>query len=405
MLPFVAALLFATITFQADVQDQDAKVGQIRRLDQDAVELETDQGPVVIPLRVLSRLQPLAPPAKLHPASVGPIVLDAADGSTLIGTNLTVAGDSIELQRPAGVTWKLSLKGTKRIRLRPASSQVDAAWNEITRREFDGDALIIRRDGGRVDFLDGVIQSMDASQVQFKYGDEVIAVSRSKLEGMVFAAGAAQGGLPAIFELQTTLGDRLLCTSASYLAPDQLSITTATGTNLALPLDQLRELKVHSGDRVLLCDLTPDGLEIRPYVSGGELDQGLQDWLYGMRRVSGTHEGKLELRSPNERKLFSCANGISLHSFSRAIYRLDSPFRELRGTVGMDATNDFANEAEVKIRAGDKELWKELIRTGDPPRALVLPLPDSLRLEIIVDFGTDGDFGDRVNFCDLRLIK
>lgn len=399
----IPAVCLAALIFRADVQEKPAVEGELLRITTEGVELEGDQGPILVPFAKLTRLSAM-PSGKSTREADYPIHVELVDGSLLRGSELTLQNNNVELGRPeAPSSWKFTLKNVHRIRFRSGSVQANAAWDAITRREFTSDALIIRRDAGKLDFLDGILQSITATEVQFRYGDEAMNVNRAKLEGIILAN--RPGAQAASYQVRTLEEDRIQCAEISMAEGSELAILTPSGDNIRLPLNSFTELTAAQTDRVFVCDLDPDGLEIQPYIRGSELDPGMLKWLYGMRRVSPTLGGKLELRSPQDRRLVSYPHGISLHSYSRAIYRLDSPYRELRGTVGIEAANESTNQAVVRISGGDQVLWEEILRTGEAPKELVILLPSTARLEIVVDFGDDGDFGDRVHFGELRLIK
>jgi hypothetical protein len=88
------------------------------------------------------------------------------------------------------------------------------------------------------------------------------------------------------------------------------------------------------------------------------------------------------------------------------IYRLEEPFRELRGVVGWDP--DFRRNGgtvQLLLRVGGETIFDTVWKPDDPPVEIALPLNEAKRLELIVDYADGSDVGDHLNLCNLRLIK
>ncbi len=144
---------------------------------------------------------------------------------------------------------------------------------------------------------------------------------------------------------------------------------------------------------------------------------GRWEWLSDKTPVSYTHTPMLSLSWParNDTNVlgelmsvdgFVFKKGLGLHSKSRIVYVLDGRYTEFTSVIGLDdQAGPWAN-VDVKVIADDKLLYERCgLTLQDVIKEIRLNITDAKRLELIVDFGRNGDLQDRFNFARAALIK
>ena len=126
--------------------------------------------------------------------------------------------------------------------------------------------------------------------------------------------------------------------------------------------------------------------------------------LYAPRRDASFEGSGLWLGEGNDVQQYE--KGLSIHSRSLLVFRLNEPYRKLdgRGRASTAACADAAMCVLV-IRGDDRELLRQTISGKEPPVPLDLNIEGVRRLEILVDFGETLDVADHLNLCNARIIK
>ena len=179
----------------------------------------------------------------------------------------------------------------------------------------------------------------------------------------------------------------------------------------------LREID-WSGDVVK--GISPGGGEIMieaERVIGVELFGGRWEWLSHHTPISYQHTSMLAMgwdyvRDRNVRgnplsvagKTY--ARGIGVHSRASLTFDLGGKYREFVTAYGMD--DDSGPHADVSITIlvdGRPRHRQQHVRRGKLHEAIRLDVSDAKRIELLVDFGDNGDIQDRFNWIEPALIR
>jgi hypothetical protein len=125
--------------------------------------------------------------------------------------------------------------------------------------------------------------------------------------------------------------------------------------------------------------------------------------LYAPRRDASFEGSGLWLGEGSDMRQYE--KGLSIHSRSVLIYRLQDAHRKLTADVGIDSRLRGRGNVVLVIKGDDTELLRRSIAGEDPPLPLDLNIEGVRRLEILVDFGETLDVADHLNLCNARIIK
>ncbi|MEM7315566.1 MAG: hypothetical protein AAF497_20695, partial [Planctomycetota bacterium] len=73
--------------------------------------------------------------------------------------------------------------------------------------------------------------------------------------------------------------------------------------------------------------------------------------------------------------------------------------------VGMSPDVETDATVQLIIRADDDIIFDQLIDASAAPFDLELNVEKRRQLKILVDYGDESDIADRLNLCELRVIK
>src|SRR5262249_41274380 len=145
-----------------------------------------------------------------------------------------------------------------------------------------------------------------------------------------------------------------------------------------------------NGKLVYLSDLKPADVKETPYLDGS--------FPFRADRSVGGHP--LHLGGKTYRR------GLGVHSKSELTYTLDGGFQTFNATVGID--DAVSGQGSVIFRVyGDDKLLKEtpVLRGGDTPVELEIPVKGVLLLRLEVDYADNGDVADHADWADARLLR
>ncbi len=314
--------------------------------------------------------------------------------------SVTAANDGVTAPRGSLelAPWQVSA-----VRLSPPSPERDSQWSEIQAQQHAGDVLVIRKAPTALDYLEGVIVGIDADTLLFEFDGEKIDVPLQKLEGFLFYLSQPEPMRSPRASVTLVDGSIWRLDTVS-IDGGWLQALTSGGEAVQFPLEQVKQIDLAAGKVAYLSDLEPASVEITPKF-GSALQAALNRLIYAPKRDAAIGGGPLRLRDPATGAIEQFAKGLALHSRSRLEYRLAGEYRRLRGIAGMAPEINVSGAVRLQIAADQETLWDRVIRTSDGPIALDLDLTGKRRLAILVDFVDDLDVADRLNLCELRIIK
>jgi hypothetical protein len=383
-------------SFEARTLDGRAVAGQLARLDARQVVLRTDAGEQTLPLVSLAAL--VRQGARPAQPRVSNVLVALVDHGQLAGNDFTAGGSKAQLTISGGIKVEVPTRAIAWVRFGPPSGddKLNKQWSDVVDTKADSDLLVMRKDGA-LDYLEGVQGDVDADSCKFEVDEEKMRFKRAKVEGIVYAHPRAKELPEPIGQLVTLDASRLALAEVA-LEGDALKIATTSGLRLALPLSEVAQFDFSSGKISYLSDLAAESANYVPFLSAKGAPASLADY-YRFRRDSTFEQNPLRLDGKTYRK------GLSLQSRTVLVYKLPGKFRSFKSTVGIDDTTREAGTVRVEIKGDGRELWQGEVRGTDPPKDLDLDVAGVKRLEITVDYGADGDVGDRLDLCEARVTK
>lgn len=316
-----------------------------------------------------------------------------ADLSWTTDGSVQLAGDQMQVR--TGLLGRVSLpRGTIRAVLFDAArdpivaSRVLREIKEATSRTQDE---IWLASGDR---LSGDIVAIDGAIATLKLPDQSIDVPLSNLSAVAFRQ-PAEPQEPARWALGLADGTLLRASTASG---DQQRFQAKLAVGVEVTGKSLRDvafLQNLSSDRfVYLSDLEAIDYKHTPY--------------FDLTWPLAVNENLLgqPLRSANQRY----PSGISMHTASRAVYRLTGDERLLESTIALDDVAGRGGSVIFRayaVRDGKPELAFEsnIVRGGDAPTPISVDIAGAQGLVLVVDYADYGDERDHANWLDARIVR
>jgi len=247
------------------------------------------------------------------------------------------------------------------------------------------DRIVIAREGKRL-VLDGVIGKVGADKIEFTLDGDLLPINRSRGRALYFAQKAT-GGKPAAM-IADRRGD-LWAAVAWRWQSGGVTFKSAAGFERSILAPELSSIDLSSGRVAYLSDLEPALMQHTPGFD--------HPWL--IQHDRGPHGRPLEL---DGRKF---AKGLTLHSRTIVEYDLGGEYRRFQAQVGVPTAAGPSGDADVRIVADEKTLWRKRVRAGENSQPVDFPIASVKRLRLAVDFGGNLDLGDHVAFADAKVVK
>jgi hypothetical protein len=102
-----------------------------------------------------------------------------------------------------------------------------------------------------------------------------------------------------------------------------------------------------------------------------------------------------------------------MHSAARITYHLDGAYQRFQSELAIDDSTAGRGSVTCRVflsRDDGSGQWEAkyespVIRGGQKPLAIDVPLAGAKRISLLVDFADRGDEQDDVNWLDARLVK
>ncbi|TXT36548.1 MAG: glycosyl hydrolase family 98 carbohydrate binding module [Planctomycetota bacterium] len=383
LLTVLAAPPVEVVSFQGE-----PRVGEWRGLTDGRVNLSIAGKDEAVPLDEVLEVRFRGEPAKLDkPAAV----VSLWDGSKLGATQTQIVGKQLKLTSATLGELSLPQNDVASVRFSDRFDE-DEQWVKLVEKASKSDLLVIRKEQ-TLDFLDGVVVEVTDKSVKFLLDGEEVSTKREKVFGLIFARRTNTAKSPAV-RLELSNGDVLM--AASVAGTDRgVSVTTASKSELALPLEQLKRIDFSQGKLRYLSQDPPRDVK---YV------RGIQD---GPAFVQDRAFYAPELK-PMGLRAFS--RGLCIRPQTTLRYRLGGEYRRFQAIVGIDeSVKDGNGDCDLMISGDGKQLVKLRMTSRDIARPIDLDVADVVVLEITVGFGGDAatnvDLGDNFDLADAKLIK
>jgi hypothetical protein len=284
-------------------------------------------------------------------------------------------------------------------------------WTELAEGQLSGDTLVVQQNNeGQVEHLSGILGDVSAEQVKFNWDGQDIPVKRSKVLALAYFHGKQQELQSAICQVTTVEGARLPVVQIEWDgAENSFQVTALGGIKLKLPWHDLLQADYSSGKLVYLSDLEPVQSRWTPRITLPGSAESIQG--FGLPRRDLSFSGSaLTLQWPvagaaGSRSTTSYAKGLAVRSRTEIEYRIPEGMQRLFAIAGIDPATAGQGNVSLKITADESVLWQGEIDGRAAPVEIDVALPEARRLRIVVDYGGNLDYGDRLHLVDARMTK
>jgi hypothetical protein len=397
-----AVLALQAPQVQVSTVDGGQSAGELQNFGAGHIELKTDQGNLEVPLdQILSVL-----PQKSHPTSAekSAVWIELVDGSKLTASNFTVDAAMARLTLGSGRIAKISTSAIHSVRFSPPDDSNSPAWPENVGSDASGDLLAVRKKD-QIDFMEGSLGDVSATQVNLKLDGQNYPVNRAKVDGLIYFHKAADDTLEPLCVVETTDGWHLKVKKAELKASasaspstSELEVTTLSGDAVTIPWDIITRLDFSAGKIAYLSDLEPASTQWTSYFDLGKAAPAMAQY-YSPRRDEGREHQPLRLDGKTYNK------GMALYSRTTIDYHIPAGMKKFKATVGIDDAVRNVGTVRLKIAADGKSLFDGTVSGKDAPVDLDLNIAGAKRLSILVDYGDQSDAGDYLDLADARMLK
>ena len=340
-----------------------------------------------------------------------------SDSSVLGAGRVQVSSNQVVAESDALGDLRIPRSSARAVRLQDHVADWQPQWQAFLKRRNEKDLLVaVKRDGTGLDFLSGVVSTIDAETVSFLLDGDEIEVPRKRVYGVVFAAvevGDAGGS-----DVSVNLIDGTTVGAKSVVKRDeQFQLQSSWDQQLLFDIDMLLSVDFSGGRLHYLSDLEPlseryFGMD-PPGKEWGELFSedvstrtGLSSqWRMSRDRFPNNGRPPLTLRGRVYRK------GLCIFPHAAVQYALDGRYSKLTAVVGVDDDVAFNQRrgrtptaVELRVETDGQEVLKRLVSAPEDPFPLELDLAGVSTLTVIVDFGDNDSTCDYLDLADARLI-
>lgn len=241
------------------------------------------------------------------------------------------------------------------------------------------------------DLLTGKIIDFDGTTLNLEFSGQTLPVLATTIAAVAFGRDA-QLPTPEANYLVGLDDGSLVEAARCTLASDQLTVESLDKWTTKQS-NQLTFLQSLTGGVQYLSDLEPVDFRQTPYFSG--------EWPLGRDRnlLGGS------LQSAGSRY----AKGLAMHSAARAVYRVPEGISSFAAEVALDHTAGKSGSVVFRVyrvTAGGAEraFESEVVRGGDAPLPVEVPLYGAVAIVLVVDYADYGDQQDHANWLDARFI-
>ena len=381
--------------------DGTVRSGQLVSLSADRLVLATPEGEEIVDLEQVLRIERRQ--AETADPTRRDIIVRLYDGSRLATARFTSSGATARAELGGDEAVELDTHQIRAVRLRPGNPELDPQFEEIAGMQHAADVLVIRKSPQALDYLEGVITDARPEIVKFRFDDQTLDVPVGKLEGLLFYSAQPRPDADPIARVECRSGS--LWNVADVVVSDgTLSLITTAGVKFSGSAATLQKIDYGAGKVVFLSDLEPAESRVTPLLASS-LQSQLGRLLYDPRRDQGFGGRPLQLRFHEERITREFTKGLALHSRTELTYRLSGRFRQLKGWAGLEPGIPTQSLVQLEIRADGQPLFSQQLESGDEPLPIALNVEGCRRLQIVVDYGDGSDLADRLNLCEIRVIK
>ncbi|MCO6047844.1 NPCBM/NEW2 domain-containing protein [Aeoliella sp. ICT_H6.2] len=241
------------------------------------------------------------------------------------------------------------------------------------------------------DLLAGTVVDFDGTTLHLEFSGQTLPVLASTIAAVAFAGDETPANLDAKYLVGLDDGS-LIEAAGCTLTTEQLSVESLGEWTSQSP-KKLVFLQSLAGGVQYLSDLDAVDFRHTPYFSG--------EWpLARDRSLQGS-----PLQVAGERY----AKGLAMHSAARAVYRVPAGMTTFAADIALDDSAGQSGSVVFRIYrvsadGAEQAFESEVVRSGDAPQPVQVPLDDAAAIVLVVDYADYGDQQDHANWLDARFV-
>ena len=389
--------------YRIELSDEKTLSGRVESIDAQELVLRSNEELCRVPIATVRSITQMP----LSDEKFWPIELTLVEGSTLCGDQVSLSGNTVSLSR-SGTT--IDLPSTSVFLVHFHSSQENKMavddWRSELPEKPDGDSVFVKRENG-FEIVSCAILEISDDSVTILLDEEKIPVKRSKIAGLAWLRPTDDSSPIAGSVLVTLAGGRLLA-KAVHVENDTVQIDLTAIDPIHLTLSDIRSLDFTAGRVVSLVSLKPEKVEVEPFFGSLFLIEGFSEY-FRPRSVgsAASIDGTATIES------------LFIQPRTTMTWRIppDSLLLRTRAQLSKDVGQ---GSALMRILLDDKELMRQVFASGvgatsdqhtNSQNASVTDLDIRLsvqgarKLQIVVDYGPNGDAGGTIRLEKPRIEK
>ncbi len=385
--------------------------GTVLNISVEQVTMLVDGERQTLPLDRLSRLEIVRSDGQAvsdEPSTGQPVgssldtIMTLSDGSIIRAKKVTSRDGTLRAEMATQPLVAPS-RMVRHVRFRGGSKATDAEWNKIAQRPLEADLIVVRRAGDQLRAIEGIVGDIDSQDIRFQYDGEWIDVNRNRVEGVIYYAGRQPIESRPVAALMSEYGSRW---NLAHLSGDTqtLQIRSVGGVEVSLPWSDVQAIDFASAATQYLSDMKPERVEWTPYVAFPPLHSALERMMQPQMDRGFDHP-ELTLTVPPGEPPQQFRKGLAIHSRTTIVYRLRGEYRTFSAVAGLEESNGPGGDVHVVIYVDSQPALQFDLTAEDAPRPIDLQVSGAQRMTILVDFGRNGDVGDRLILGDARLMR
>ena len=375
---FVSLVLAAVIPVRATMNSGETIDGELVEIKDSSLVIQASSGASELAFDDVLSLAPAEVEERTGPTKR----VTLADGTKIAVQDCALTDETLVAEPRRQPALRIPSKQLKAIRFRAASPVTDPQWLGLMDKPLRQDLLVIRREGGRLDPTEVIVESIRDETVKFNLDGETVDAPAERLEGVVFG-GAPLERVASSIQVGDKFGSQWLATSIAVpIGSNTLELELLDSLSHTIPLSHLKSIR-WSGGLTLLAQQDPADTSYTPDIETNVGSSLMKNWF-----------GPAPIGEAN----------LLMVGDSWAEYRLDEDFQTFAGVVHRDENVRQAGVAIVKILLDGKAVWNEEL-SNDDTLGFELPVKGAKRVRIEVDGGDDGEVGDRIIVSRPRMLK
>lgn len=321
----------------------------------------------------------------------GSIVFLLADGGRLNGELVGDALEAVVTRTVLGDVVPIAfdrLAAIQFVRGGDAFAKAGELFESALQARLPAQDVLITRGPEDTKSLRGRLETLDAENGSFAFGDKPRTFQTDKIFGIVFATGANK---QPVFPVTVELSDGSIVSGAIERADaESLKVATSIGPVVEMKVGEVMNFRVRSPRVVYISDLTPTA----------ERTEGMLHRPWPVRKDRSVSAAPLSMAG----RVFD--KGLGVHSKTELDYSVGGAYESLVATIGIDDAVRPSGSVLFRVLGDGKVLFDSDVLTGqDPPRDVKVGVTGVNTLTLIVDYGDGLDLSDHADWGGVRLLK